>query len=114
MIKIADKCDIVAPWIGLPTAGFTRAMTQYNWYANTKSCMLQFDYEFETIPDLKVMSRFVVQDFDDEKIGVKSTAILFWDLDIVFVHIIQAMMLLGLLLLGKKLDLNLYFYNTYN
>jgi len=47
---------------------------------------------------------------DDEKIGVKSTAILFGDLDIVIIHIIQALMLLGLLLLGKKLDLNVYFY----
>jgi len=47
---------------------------------------------------------------DDEKIGVKSTAILFGDLDIVIIHIIQALMLLGLLLLGRKLDLNVYFY----
>lgn len=48
---------------------------------------------------------------DDEKIGVKSTAILFGDLDIVIIHIIQAMMLLGLLLLGKKLGLNVYYYS---
>jgi len=70
--KIADKGDIVAPWRGFPTAGFTRAMTQYNWYANTKSYMMQLDYEFETIPDLKVISRFVIQDFDDDKIGVQA------------------------------------------
>ena len=47
---------------------------------------------------------------DDEKIGVKSTAILFGDLDIVMIHIIQAFMLIVLLLLGKKLDLNMYYY----
>ena len=47
---------------------------------------------------------------DDEKIGVKSTAILFGDLDIVIVHIIQALMLIVLLLLGKKLGLNMYYY----
>lgn len=47
---------------------------------------------------------------DDEKIGVKSTAILFGDLDIVITHIIQGMMLLVLLLLGKKLELGLYYY----
>ena len=47
---------------------------------------------------------------DDEKIGVKSTAILFGDLDIVITHIIQGMMILALLLLGKKLGLNVYFY----
>ncbi len=47
---------------------------------------------------------------DDEKIGVKSTAILFGDLDIVITSVIQAMMLLALLLLGKKLGLNMYYY----
>ena len=47
---------------------------------------------------------------DDEKIGVKSTAILFGDLDVVITSVIQAMMLLALLLLGKKLGLNMYYY----
>ena len=47
---------------------------------------------------------------DDEKIGVKSTAILFGDLDIVFTHIIQALMMLVLLLLGRKLELDYYFH----
>ena len=47
---------------------------------------------------------------DDEKIGVKSTAILFGDLDVVITSIIQTMMLLALLLLGKKLGLNMYYY----
>ncbi|MBL4660532.1 MAG: 4-hydroxybenzoate octaprenyltransferase [Alcanivoracaceae bacterium] len=47
---------------------------------------------------------------DDEKIGVKSTAILFGDLDIVITHIIQALMLLVLLLLGKKMELDIYYY----
>jgi len=48
---------------------------------------------------------------DDEKIGVKSTAILFGDLDIVIIHIIQVMMIIVLLLLGKKLGLNVYYYS---
>lgn len=47
---------------------------------------------------------------DDIKIGVKSTAILFADLDIIITHIIQALMLVVLLLLGKKLELNIYYY----
>ncbi|MBL4774024.1 MAG: 4-hydroxybenzoate octaprenyltransferase [Alcanivoracaceae bacterium] len=47
---------------------------------------------------------------DDEKIGLKSTAILFADLDIIITHIIQGMMLLVLLLLGKKLELDIYYY----
>jgi len=75
--KIADKGDIVAPWRGFPTAGFTRAMAQYNWYANTKSYMVQLDYEFEIIPEFKIISRFVIQDFDDEKIGVQADSNVF-------------------------------------
>ena len=46
----------------------------------------------------------------DEKIGVKSTAILFGDLDIVITHIIQGFMMLVLLLLGRKMELNMYYY----
>ncbi len=75
--KIADKGDIVAPWRGFPTAGFTRAMAQYNWYANTESYMVQLDYEFEDISEFKVISRFAVQDFDDEKIGVQADSNVF-------------------------------------
>ena len=46
----------------------------------------------------------------DEKIGVKSTAILFGDLDILITHIIQGFMMLVLLLLGRKMELNMYYY----
>jgi len=70
--KIADEGDIIAPWRGFPTAGFTRAMAQYNWYANTESYMVQLDYEFEDISEFKVISRFAIQDFDDDKIGVQA------------------------------------------
>lgn len=70
--KVADKGDIVAPWRGFPTAAFTRAMGQYNWNANTESYMIQIDHQFETIPEFKIISRFVVQDFDDNKVGVQA------------------------------------------
>jgi hypothetical protein len=75
--QVADKGDIIAPWRGFPTGGFTRAMGQYNWYANTKSYMFQLDYEFESMDDLKLISRFVVQDFDDNKIGVQADSNVF-------------------------------------
>ncbi|HIP21281.1 MAG TPA: outer membrane porin, OprD family, partial [Sulfurimonas sp.] len=45
--KIADEADILAPWRGFPTGGFTRAMAQYNWYANTKTYMIRGDYSFD-------------------------------------------------------------------
>lgn len=75
--QIADKGDILSPWRGFPTGGFTRAMGQYNWYANTKSYMIQLDYGFESVPSLKILSRFVVQNFDDKKIGVQADSKLF-------------------------------------
>ena len=74
---VADKGDILAPWRGFPTGGFTRTMGQYNWYANTKSYMVQLDYAFESIPDFKLISRFAVQDFDDNKIGVQADSNVF-------------------------------------
>lgn len=75
--KVADKGDILAPWRGFPTAGFTRAMAQYNWYANTESYMLQLDYEFDSFDEFKIISRFAVQDFDDSKIGVQADSNIF-------------------------------------
>ncbi|CAA6805047.1 MAG: Unknown protein [uncultured Sulfurovum sp.] len=75
--QVEDRGDIIAPWRGFPTTGFTRAMGQYNWYANTKSYMVQLDYEFEHIPNFKVLSRFVLQDFDNHKEGVPSDSSVF-------------------------------------
>jgi len=68
--QIADEGDIVAPWRGLPTGGFTRAMGQYNWYANTKSYMFQIDYHLEDFESLLILGRFACQDFDDKKPAV--------------------------------------------
>ena len=71
--KIADEADIVAPWRGFPTGGFTRAMAQYNWYANTKTYMLRAGYDFgkaDMIPGFSIMCRYAIQDFDDNKDGV--------------------------------------------
>ncbi|QOY54866.1 outer membrane porin, OprD family [Candidatus Sulfurimonas marisnigri] len=71
--KIADEADIVAPWRGFPTGGFTRAMAQYNWYANTKTYMLRLGYDFgkaDMIPGFSLMARYAVQDFDETKPGV--------------------------------------------
>jgi len=73
--KVADKGDILAPWRGFPTGGFTRAMGQYNWYANTKTYMLRLDYDFEEaglIPEVKAYMRYAIQDFDDSKAGVQA------------------------------------------
>jgi hypothetical protein len=63
--KVADEADIVAAWRGFPTGGFTRAMGQYNWVANTKTYMLRAVYEFNST--WKASIRYAIQDFDDNK-----------------------------------------------
>lgn len=73
--KIADKADIVAPWRGFPTGGFTRAMGQYNWYANTTTYMARVGYDFgkaKLVDGFSLMARYAIQDFDDTKSGVQA------------------------------------------
>jgi hypothetical protein len=73
--KISDDADIIAPWRGFATGGFTRAMAQYNWNANTKTTMLRMDYDFGKagmIDDTKFLVRYAMQDFDDKKPGVQA------------------------------------------
>ncbi len=68
--KIADKADLVAPWRGFPTGGYTRGMAQMNWSANTKSYMAQVNYDFgkaKILDGFKVLGRYIVQDFDEKK-----------------------------------------------
>ncbi len=76
--KIADRADIIAPWRGFPTAGFTRAMSQYNWYAGTESYMVQAEYSFnDFFYNVGVLGRFVYQDFDDSKPAVQADSRVF-------------------------------------
>lgn len=76
--KVADKADIVAPWRGFPTGGFTRAMGQYNWYANTKTYLVRAAYKFNKYFNTSV--RYAVQDFDDAKAGVQADSNI-WHID---------------------------------
>jgi len=67
---VEDKADIVAPWRGFPTGGYTRAMAQYNWYANTKTTAFQVNYNFDKaklVPGFSAMVRYAMQDFDEAK-----------------------------------------------
>jgi hypothetical protein len=67
---VADEGDIVAPWRGFPTGGYTRAMAQYNWYANTKTTAAEVHYDFgkaKMIPGFYAMLRYAMQDFDEDK-----------------------------------------------
>jgi len=82
--KVEDQGDIVAPWRGFPTAGYSRAMGQTNWYANTQTYMIRADYDFskaEVMHGLRGVMRYAVSDFDDNKPGVQADSnILSFDL----------------------------------
>ncbi|WP_251358491.1 4-hydroxybenzoate octaprenyltransferase [Kangiella sp. TOML190] len=47
---------------------------------------------------------------DDIQLGLKSTAILFGEADLVLVALIQALFLGGMVLVGQRLELSLYYY----
>ena len=73
--KVGEGGDIVAPWRGQPTSGYSRAMSRTNWYADTQTIMLRADFDFDkagVVDGLRVMSRYALQDFDDSKSGVPS------------------------------------------
>ena len=83
---ISDQADILAMWRGFPTGGFTRAMAQYNWYANTTTHMLKLNLNFDKmglIPGFSIMTRFAMQDFDENKSAVQG------DTNIFHIDIIQ-------------------------
>jgi len=68
--KIANKADLIAPWRGFPTGGYTRSMAQYNWEANTKSWMIKGFYNFDkagVLKGLKMELDFANMDYDDTK-----------------------------------------------
>ncbi len=67
---VEDAADIVAPWRGFPTGGYTRAMGQYNWYANTKTFDIEANYDFDKaglVPGFSAMARYAIQNFDEAK-----------------------------------------------
>lgn len=70
---VTDQADIIAPWRSFPTGGFTRAMAQYNWYANTESQMLELNYAFtekSALSGYKLLTRYAIQNTDNTKVGV--------------------------------------------
>ncbi|WP_295055178.1 OprD family outer membrane porin, partial [Sulfuricurvum sp.] len=62
--------DLIAPWRGFPTDGYTRSMTQTDWNANTKSYKAQFDYDFNTlISGFSALVSYSYYNRDTTKIG---------------------------------------------
>lgn len=68
--SVADKADLVAPWRAFPTGGYTRAMGQYNWRANTDSFMVQLNLDagrLGWVRGLNSTLRYARMDFDETK-----------------------------------------------
>lgn len=68
--RVFDKADLVAPWRGFPTGGYTRAMAQFNWNANTNSYMAQVKLDLGKagwLPGLRSSLRYAWMDFDEAK-----------------------------------------------
>ena len=67
---VADEADLIAPWRGFPTGGYTRSMNQYNWLANTRSAMVQLFYDLGR-KDLgsgsTLLVDYAVMDYDETK-----------------------------------------------
>ena len=73
---VEDAADIVAPWRGFPTGGYTRAMAQYNWRANTKTTAAEVAYDFDKaglVPGFSAMARYAIQNFDETKQDLSAT-----------------------------------------
>ena len=71
--KVSDDGDIIAPWHAQPTAGYTRPMSGMNWYSNTETGMVRVDYDFpqkSLFENIHLMSRYTINNFDDNKPGV--------------------------------------------
>ncbi len=77
---VQDGGDIVAPWHAQPTGGYSRQMSGMNWYANTETTMFRADYDFSKaglIDGIRIMTRYTIQDFDDNKPGTTSDSNIF-------------------------------------
>lgn len=62
--------DMIAPWRGFPTEGYTRSMTITDWNANTSAYKGQFDYDFNSlVPGLSALLSYSYYDRDPSKVG---------------------------------------------
>lgn len=63
-----DGADMIAPWRGFLTQGYTRSMTQTDWNANTDAWKVQLDYDFDRyVPGLSAFISYSSYDRDPSK-----------------------------------------------
>lgn len=84
--------DLIAPWRGFPTSGYTRSMTITDWNANTKAYKAELDYDFNAfILGLRASLSYSYYNRDPSKVGYQSATDRYynngdtkqWNLDIV-------------------------------
>ena len=69
----SDGGDLIAPWRGFPTDGYTRSMTQTDWNAGTTAYKAQLDYDFGDFVDgLSTMLSYAKYNRDESKIPYQS------------------------------------------
>ena len=73
---VLDKADLVAPWRGFPTSGYTRSMARYNWRANMSSYRAELKYNFDqggNYVNTYVQASILHTDADNEKLQFDET-----------------------------------------
>ncbi|MDD5358677.1 MAG: OprD family outer membrane porin [Sulfurovaceae bacterium] len=71
--QTSSDADIIAPWRGFPTYGYTRSKTQTDWNAGTTSYKAEFDYDWdEYIEGLSTILSYSKYDRDENKIPYQS------------------------------------------
>ena len=68
--QVFDEADLITPWRGFPTAGYTRSMARYNWMANTKSYRIELQRNANKkgiYTDLFIQASILHTDADESK-----------------------------------------------
>ena len=71
--QVFDEGDLIAPWRGFPTAGYTRSMGRYNWRANTKSYRLELVRNANSkgvYKDTFIQASILYTEGDESKVGI--------------------------------------------
>jgi len=71
--NVLDQADLITPWRGFPTAGYTRSMARYNWRANTQGYRVELtmnDNKTGVYKDVYVQTSVLYTDADESKKGV--------------------------------------------
>ena len=70
--NILDEADLITPWRGFPTSGYTRSMGRYNWRANTQSYRIEMQRNANkkgVYKDLFIQASILYTNGDEEKTG---------------------------------------------